>query len=65
MKIYEMAAYLSSIMEREEFNPEAEILVEDTDGELWDFTIEETEATFDGFIDYTPEGLKIIPENNE
>lgn len=64
MKIYEMAAYLSSIMEREEFNPDAEILVEDADGKLWEFTIEETEATFDGFIDYTPEGLKIIPENN-
>lgn len=64
MKIYEMAAYLSSIIKREEFNPDAEILVEDADGELWEFTIEETEATFDGFIDYTPEGLKIIPENN-
>lgn len=64
MKISEMAAYLSSIMEREEFNPDAEILVEDADGILQEFTIEETEATFDGFIDYTPEGLKIIPQTN-
>lgn len=64
MKISEMAAYLSSIMEREEFNPDAEILVEDADGMLKEFTLETTEAAFDGFYTYTPEGLKIIPQTN-
>lgn len=44
----------------EDFEPDAEILVEDDDGTLYDFTIEDTEEAFDGFDTFYPAGLKIV-----
>ena len=44
----------------EDFEPDAEILVEDEDGTLCDFTIEDTEEAFDGFDTFYPAGLKIV-----
>lgn len=44
----------------EDFEPDAEILVEDEDGTLCDFTIEDTEEAFDGFDTFYPSGLKIV-----
>ena len=58
MKIYELAKLLSS----KDFDEEAEILVE-TDEGLCDFNLADTEATFDGWDTYYPEGLKIIVKN--
>ena len=63
MKILELAELISSKCESEVFNPEAEILFESEDGTLLDFRIEETEAAFDGFDTYYPEGLKIVVIN--
>lgn len=58
MKIYELAEFLYS--KSEELDDDAEILVEDEEGALWDFDIQDTEAVFDGFDEYYPEGLKIV-----
>lgn len=48
----------------EDFEPDAEILVEGEDGLLHDFTIEDTEEAFDGFDTYYPAGLKIVVEHD-
>lgn len=58
MKILELAELLYS--KSEELEEGAEIMVEDENGTLYDFTIEPTEAMFDGFDEYYPEGLKIV-----
>lgn len=58
MKIYELARLISS----RDFDEEAEILVETEEG-LVDFNLADTEATFDGWDTYFPEGLKIIAKN--
>lgn len=58
MKISELAELISS--KCEELDEEAEILVEDEEGQLWEFDVQPTEAQFDGFDTYCPEGLKIV-----
>lgn len=63
MKILEMAELLYSMSEQLEEG--AEILVEDEEGMLSDFKIEKTEAVFDGFDEYYPEGLKIVIINSD
>ena len=60
MKISELAEFLSS--KSEELDEDAEILVEQ-DGYLYEFEIKATEAMFDGFDSYFPEGLKIVVLN--
>lgn len=60
MKIVDMIDYLSRVYDRENIEMDSEILVEDEDGTLHDFDIEDTEAVFDGFDTYYPEGLKIV-----
>ncbi len=58
MNIYK---FIDRLQERAaELEPEAEILVEDEDGTLYDFTIEDTEEAFDGFDTFYPAGLKIV-----
>ena len=53
--------FFDLLLERiEDFEPDAEILVEDDDGTLYDFTIEDTEEAFDGFDTFYPAGLKIV-----
>jgi len=44
---------------------DSEILVADEDGMLFDFTVEKTDAVFDGFDMYYPEGLKIVLNRDE
>lgn len=58
MKIEKFFDLLSGRIE--DFEPDAEILVEDEDGTLCDFTIEDTEEAFDGFDTFYPAGLKIV-----
>lgn len=60
MKLRDFIDLLSEHYSREEMSPDAEILVEDEDGLLHDFTVEETEEAFDGFETYYPAGLKIV-----
>lgn len=56
-----ITAFIDVIAERvDEFNRDAEILVEGEDGILYDFTIEDTEEQFDGFDTFFPAGLKIV-----
>jgi len=58
MNIYK---FIDRLQERAaELEPEAEILVEDEDGTLYDFTFEDTEEAFDGFDTFYPAGLKIV-----
>ena len=42
-----------------ELEDDAEILIEDEDGWLHDFDLEDMEETFDGFYTATPAGLKL------
>lgn len=58
MKIIDFYDVLSERVD--EFNRDAEILVEGEDGTLCDFTIEDTEEQFDGFDTFFPAGLKIV-----
>ena len=58
MKIEKFFDLLSGRIE--DFEPDAEFLVEDEDGTLCDFTIEDTEEAFDGFDTFYPAGLKIV-----
>ena len=58
MKIYELEALLSS--KYDELDEDAEILAEGEDGLLYDIEIQPTDAVFDGFDTYYPEGLKIV-----
>lgn len=60
MKITDFVAVCTA----KDFEPDAEILVEREDGMLHDFDLVETEASFDGFDGYFPEGLKIVIKNN-
>ncbi len=60
MKLRDFIDLLSEQDAREERSPDGEILVEDEDGLLHDFTVEETEEAFDGFETYYPAGLKIV-----
>ena len=58
MNIYK---FIDSLQERAaELADGAEILVEDEDGTLHDFDIEDTEEAFDGFDTFYPAGLKIV-----
>ena len=58
MNIYK---FIDRLQERAaELEDGAEILVEDEDGTLYDFDIEDTEEAFDGFDTYYPAGLKIV-----
>ena len=58
MKVDKFFDLLSSRIEY--FDPDAEIFVEDEDGTLCDFIIEDTEEAFDGFDTFYPAGLKIV-----
>lgn len=58
MNIYQ---FIDHLQERAaDLEEGAEILVEGEDGMLYDFTIEDTEETFDGFDTFCPSGLKIV-----
>lgn len=58
MDIYK---FIDHLQERAaELEDGAEILVEGEDGQLYDFTIEDTEEAFDGFDTFYPAGLKIV-----
>ena len=60
MKIKDMIDWLQERYAQEDIEFESEILVEDEDGTLCDFTIEDTEEAFDGFDTFYPAGLKIV-----
>lgn len=60
MKIRDMIDYLSERYAGEDIETDSEILVEDEDGTLCDFTIGDTEEAFDGFDTFYPAGLKIV-----
>lgn len=60
MKIRQLHDLLEDTMLREDFNDDAEILVEDEDGLLYDFTLADTEEQFDGFDTFYPAGLKVV-----
>lgn len=58
MNIYK---FIDTLQKRAaELEAEAEILVEDEDGTLYDFEIQPTEEAFDGFDTFYPAGLKIV-----
>lgn len=58
MNIYK---FIDHLQERAaELEEGAEILVEDEDGLLYDFEIQDTEEAFDGFDTFYPAGLKIV-----
>lgn len=58
MNVYK---FIDLLQERAaDLEQEAEILVEDEEGTLYDFTVEDTEEAFDGFDTFYPAGLKIV-----
>lgn len=56
---------VSSLRDEYELTDDAEILVQNADGWLDDFTLEYVEEMFDGFYTVTPAGLKIVPKTEE
>lgn len=63
MKIYDLIDRLQEFSSEDFFQEDAEILVEDETGALRDFVLTGTEAVFDGFDEFAPEGLKITLKN--
>ena len=59
MKISNLKVYL----ECNDFDDDAEILIEDDGGLLHDFSLSVTEPAFDGFDGYTPAGIKLTPKD--
>ena len=62
MNLLKLARLVSSLSEEYELTEDAEILVQNADGWLDDFTLEYMEETFDGFFTANPAGLKIVPK---
>ena len=60
MKILHLRVFLDC----NEFDDDAEILIEGDDGLLHDFSVQRTEAAFDGWDGYIPEGLKLTVRND-
>ena len=59
MKILHLRVFLDC----NDFDDDAEILIEDDGGLLHDFSLSVTEPAFDGFDGYTPAGIKLTPKD--
>ena len=58
MKIYEIQEWIEQALNK--YGSDVDVFVEDSDGLLHDFKVEETPEMFDGFDTVTPAGYKMV-----
>ena len=58
MKIYEIHEWIEQALNK--YGSDVDVFVEDSDGLLHDFKIDETPEMFDGFDTVTPAGYKMV-----
>lgn len=58
MKVYEIQDWIEQVLNK--YGSDVDVFVEDSDGMLHDFKVEETPEMFDGFDTVTPAGYKFV-----
>ena len=58
MKIYEIQEWIEQALNK--YGSDVDVFVEDSNGLLHDFKVEETPEMFDGFDEVTPAGYKMV-----
>lgn len=58
MKVYEIQEWIEQVLNK--YGSDVDVFIEDSDGMLHEFKVEETPETFDGFDTVTYAGYKFV-----